>query len=115
MSLAKQIAEKRQADNRRAIEVPEWADDGAPVILYVGSITAGDIDKLQRKHKDFLNNMTMAGMVDLIILKAQTKEGEKAFSLEDKPILMREPVNVIAGLAGQFFSDIASIEDQEKN
>ena len=85
------------------------------LFVFDGAITAGDIDKLQRKHKDFLNNMTMAGMVDLIILKAETKDGEKAFTLEDKPILMRESVNVIADLAGQMFSDVATIEDHEKN
>ena len=114
MSLAQAIADNKKA-NRRIIEVNEWLVDGEPVILYCGSITAGDIDKLQRKHKDFLNNMTMAGMVDLIILKAETKDGEKAFTLEDKPILMREAVNVIAGVAGQMFSDVDSIEEHEKN
>lgn len=114
MSLAQAIAGSKKT-NRRSIEVTEWLVDDAPVVLYSGSITAGDIDKLQRKHKDFLNNMTMAGMVDLIILKAETKDGDKAFTLEDKAILMREPVNVIADLAGQMFGDIATIEDQEKN
>ena len=29
------------------------------------------------KHKNFLNDMTVDGMVDLIIMKAETKDGEK--------------------------------------
>ena len=114
MSLAQAIADSKNT-NRRSIEVSDWQIGGASVVLYCGAITAGDIDKLQRKHKDFLNNMTMAGMVDLIILKAETKDGEKAFTLEDKPILMRESVSVIADLAGQMFSDVTSVEDYEKN
>ena len=113
MSLAQQIAAKRNAE-RRVIEVPEWGDD-APLMLYCGPITAGDMEKLQRKHKDFLNNMTIAGMVDLIILKAELKDGEKAFTLEDKRTLMGEPVNVIAEIAAKMFGDMATIEEQEKN
>ena len=113
MSIANQIASKRNKD-RRVIEVPEWGDD-APVLLYVGAITAGDMDRLQRKHKDFLNNMTIAGMIDLIIAKAEDKDGNRAFTLEDKMTLMREPVNLIADIAGKMFGDVESVEEQEKN
>jgi len=113
MSLGNQIAANRNKE-RRVIEVPEWGDD-APVLLYVGAITAGDMDKLQRKHKDFLNNMTIAGMIDLIIAKAEDADGNRVFTLEDKPVLMREPVNLIADIAGKMFGDVASVEEQEKN
>jgi hypothetical protein len=114
MSLAAQIAEKRK-ENRRVISISEWGDDDAPMQLYSGPITAGDINKLQRKHKDFLANQTIDAMVDLIILKAETKDGEKAFTLEDKPTLMREPLNTISTLAAQMFGDVESIEEHEKN
>ena len=113
MSLGNQIAANRNKE-RRVIEVPEWGGD-APVLLYVGAITAGDMDKLQRKHKDFLNNMTIAGMIDLIIAKAEDADGNRVFTLEDKATLMREPVNLIADIAGKMFGDIASVEEQEKN
>ena len=104
MSLGNQIAANRNKE-RRVIEVPEWGGD-APVLFYVGAITAGDMDKLQRKHKDFLNNMTIAGMIDLIIAKAEDKDGNRAFTLEDKMTLMREPVNLIADIAGKMFGDV---------
>jgi hypothetical protein len=113
MSLGSKIAEKRNKQ-RREIEVPEWGDD-APLSIHVSAITAGDIDKLQRKHKDFLNNMTIAGMVDLIIAKAEDADGQRLFTLEDKFTLMAEPVNLIAELAGKMFADVESIEEQEKN
>jgi len=114
MSIAAQIAEKRD-EKRRVISIPEWGDDDAPMQLYCGQMTCGDINKLQRKHKDFLANQTIDAMVDLIILKAETKDGEKAFTLEDKPTLMREPLNTISTLAAQMFGDVESIEEHEKN
>ena len=52
MGLGERIAAKRQAQ-RRIIEVPEWGDD-APLKIWVSPMTCSDVDKLQRKHKDFL-------------------------------------------------------------
>ena len=53
-------------------------------------------------------------MVDLIILKAETGQGEKLFTLEDKAILMREEVGVISTVAAAFMSG-TSVEEHEKN
>lgn len=114
MGLGEQIAARRNRD-RKVIKVDEWGEDDQPMVIYSGPITAGDIDKLQRKHKDFLNNMTIAGMVDLIINKAEDADGKRLFTLEDKMFLMKESVTIIAELAGQMFGEIESIEDAEKN
>ncbi len=114
MSLGEQIAARRVKE-KRTIEVPEWGEDNTPLILYASAITAGDINKLQRKHKNFLNDMTIDGMIDLIIMKAETKDGERAFSEIDKPFLMREEVNIIATLSAKMFGDVVSVEEQEKN
>ena len=46
----------------------------------------------KRKHPDFLNNQTIEALVDLIIMKAETDQGDKVFDLDDKPILMRQPL-----------------------
>jgi hypothetical protein len=114
MSLGKKIAERRQKQ-ARIIEVPEWGDDDAPLLLYVYPITAGDVNKIQRKHKNFLNDMTIDGMVDLIILKAGDADDNRVFSLEDKAHLMAEPVAVISDIAAKMFGDIDGIEVAEKN
>lgn len=114
MSIGKRIAEK-QAKQRRSIDVPEWGEDNTPLQIYFTEISAGDIDKLQRKHKDFLNNMTIAGMVDLIINKAEDADGNRMFTLEDKFTLLAEPVNLIADIAGRMFGGVETVEDQEKN
>jgi len=114
MGLGEQIAARRNRD-RKVIKVDEWGEDGQPLVIYSGSITAGDIDKLQRKHKDFLNNMTISGMVDLIITKAEDADGKRLFTLEDKMYLMGDSVALIADIAGQMFSDVESVGDAEKN
>ena len=114
MSIAKQIAAKRQAQERSFAEVEEWGEEDKPLRLYFGPVTARDIEKVQRKHKGFLTDTTMAAMVEMIILKCETEDGEKAFTLEDKAILMGEPIGVIAGLFGSIFN-VDSVEDHEKN
>ena len=114
MGLGEQIAARR-ALQRKQIEVVEWGEEDQPLIIYCGPITAGDIDKLQRKHKDFLSNMTITGMVDLIINKAEDVDGKRLFTLEDKMYLMKESVTLISDIAGKMFSDVDSVEDAEKN
>jgi len=114
MSLGKQIAARRNKQ-RRTIEASGWGEDDAPLVIYAGPITAGDINKLQRKHKNFLNDMTIDGMVDLIIMKAEDVDGTRLFTLEDKVYLMAEEVSIIADIAGKMFGDNDSIEEAEKN
>lgn len=114
MGLADNIRNNR-SKTRTKIVVASWGDDSGPAVIYASALTAGDISKIQRKHKDFLNNTSVEAMIDLILLKAETQDGEKAFSLEDKPLLMRESLNVISDVAGQMFGDVDSIEDIEKN
>ena len=114
MSLGKMISEKRDRQ-RRVIEVPEWGDDDAPLLIYSSALTAGDLNKIQKKHKNFLNDMTIDGMVDLIIMKAQDVDGNKLFTLEDKIYLMGEQISIIINIAGGIIGGIDTIEDAEKN
>ena len=114
MGLGEQIAARR-ALQRKQIEVVEWGEEDQPLIIYCGPITAGDIDKLQRKHKDFLSNMTITGMIDLIIAKAEDADGKRLFTLEDKMYLMKESVALISDIAAKMFDGVDSVEDAEKN
>ena len=98
MSLGERIAARRQKQ-ARVIDVPEWGEDGAPLQIHVYPITAGDLHKIQKKHKNFLNDMTIDGMVDLIVLKAGDADGNRLFTLADKTHLMDEPLPVISSIA----------------
>jgi hypothetical protein len=114
MSLAKRIAD-RQQKARKCIEVIEWGEDSdSPLMIYSGPMLALEMDRIQRKHPNFFQSATIAGMVDLIILKAEGQDGEKLFTLEDKPTLMREEFSLIARVAGEMIAS-TSAEDHEKN
>ena len=105
----------KTSSQRARIEVSEWGDDEAPMVLYVAPLLCGEFNRLQKKHPDFLNNQTIEALVDLIIMKAQDAEGEKVFDLEDKPILMRQPVTVVSNVAAGLMGDMQTVEDAEKN
>lgn len=114
MSLAKRIADRQQR-SRKKIEVAEWGeDDSSPMTVYFGPMLALEMDKIQKKHPNFFVSATIGGMVDLIILKAETKDGEKLFTLEDKPVLMREEFGIVTRVAGEMISS-TSTEEHEKN
>jgi hypothetical protein len=116
MGLAKDLRNRRQV-NARKIEVAAWADpDGQPFAMYCFPITCYDINQLQKKHPKFMENTTMAAMIDLIVMKASDEEGNRLFTAaEDKTDLMGEETGVISSIAEQMFAEIESIEDQEKN
>jgi hypothetical protein len=112
MSISKRIAER--TSTKRHVEVAEWGDDGKPEKVYYGPLLAGELNRIQRKHPNFLSSTSFDAMVDLIILKAENGQGEKLFTLEDKAVLMREEVGVISNVAAAFMSG-TSVEDAEKN
>lgn len=113
MSLGKRLA-ARQDHKRSHIEVEGWGEDGSPLLVYYGPFLAMEMDKVQRKNPNFLQSISLAGMVDIIVMKAEDVNGEKHFTLEDKPTLMREPFALITRIAGAMMSS-ESVEEQEKN
>ncbi len=99
---------------RRSASVAEWGEDGEPAVLYAMPLSVLDMQWVQRRHKDFLSAMQVEGMVDLIIRKVEDKKGEKLFSKEDKPALMRKVgLSVVAGIFGDLWGDLG--DDAEKN
>jgi hypothetical protein len=115
MGLAKELRNKRKQEAREVI-VPEWGDDSGAFKLYCRAITCYDLDQLQKKHPNFLSNTTIGAMVDLIVMKAEDKAGNKLFtSAEDRMDLMGEETSVISEIANQMFSTVQSVEAHEGN
>jgi hypothetical protein len=112
MSIAQRITAR--TSQKRHIEVPQWGEPGSPEKVFFGPLLAGELNRIQRKHPSFLQSASFEAMVDLIILKAENGQGDKLFTLEDKPVLMREEVAVISGVAAEMMSG-TSVEDHEKN
>jgi len=114
MSLAKRIAAKRAEEQRGFLDVEEWGEGDQQLRLYFTTVSARDMEQIQRKHKDFINNPTMSAMIDMIIRKCESDAGESVFTLEDKPILMGEPINLIARVFGSILESV-TVEEHEKN
>ena len=114
MSIAKRIAANRAAQPRGSVDVEEWGEEGNPLRLFFTQVTARDIEKVQRKYKDFLASTSLGGMIEMIIEKCEDEKGGSAFTLEDRPILMSEPPLLIARVFNAVFN-AASSEDHAKN
>jgi hypothetical protein len=116
MGLAKELRSRRNL-SAREIEVEAWADsDGQPFALYCYPLTCFDMNEMQKKHPKFMEGMTLGAMVDLIVLKACDKSGERIFtSAEDKHDLMGEESAVISDIAARMFASVQSVEEHEKD
>ena len=74
------------------------------------------MNEMQKKHDKFMEEMTIASMVDLIVLKATDESGDRLFGKsEDRHDLMGEESSIISLIAAKMFSTIESVEEQEKN
>ena len=115
MGLAKELRTRREVKVRE-VDVPEWGDDSGAFKLYCRPVTCYDMNQLQKKHPNFLNNTTIAAMVDLIIMKAEDQSGERLFTAaDDRMELMGEHTDVISNIANQMFANLESEEDLVKN
>ena len=114
MSIAKRIAAKRAEQERGFVDVDEWGEADEPLRLFFSPVSARDLEHIQRKHKGFFTEPTMSGMVEMIIRKCEDEKGDNVFTLEDKPVLMGEPLGVIAKVFGEVFASV-SPEEHEKN
>lgn len=69
----------------KVIEVPEWGDETGPLMVYVEPFTLKDKSKLQSVSR--ASGSDVDALVELIVLKALDANGDKLFTIEDKPAL----------------------------
>lgn len=108
MSLLEKLESAIKSDSVE-IEVPAWEET-----FYVSPLTVKELSTLQKKYPDFLTDGSVEAAVELIMMKAMNKNGEKAFTLEHKPLLLRQKATIIM----QFYSAVVGTslqEDPEKN
>ena len=51
----------------------------------------------------------------MLIIKAVDNDNKPIFDIGDKPILLREPVNVLMDVIGRMFTTVPNLEELEKN
>lgn len=90
----------------------EWMGNLGGVDVHLKSLplTNADIMNVNRKHKGWINDPTPEAMIDCLILKARSfDDGQKAFDMADKPMLMRMTTEdigeIFQALLGSAFED----------
>jgi len=93
----------------KIIEVPEWGLEGERAI-YVRPFTMNEKAKIFKG----ANESDLNVLVDVIIQKSETKDGEKMFDLSHKPkFKMKADTDVISRVASEILAQ-DSIQDLKK-
>jgi hypothetical protein len=110
--ILERVKAHREALGRKEIEVAEWSDDdGAPTIFFSTPITLGE---MRRWYKG-ISGEDISVLVDVVITKAEDKDGKKVFSLEDKqPLLRTAEFSVLSRIATSMMEH-EEADDLEKN
>ena len=91
-----------KAIDRKIIDVPEWK-----ITVYAKPLTLADKRILTRNTKP--DDVTL--FADVLILKAEDKEGKKLYSLEDKQTLMRSVDPEVVARVAQDILSVVPVED----
>lgn len=83
--------------------------------LYSSEVSVQDLQFVLKKHPKVLDGTDLAGMVEVIIRKVEDKNGEKVFTLEHKPRLMRMPIAQITELFNYVFQGLEDQDESKKN
>ena len=76
--ILERVKAHREALGRKQIEVAEWSDDdGAPTIFYASPITLAEM----RKWYKGITGEDISVLVDVVIAKAEDKDGKKVFTM----------------------------------
>ena len=91
-----------KAIDRKIIDVHEWG-----ITVYAKPLTLADKRILTRNTKP--DDVTL--FADVLILKAEDKEGKKLYSLEDKQTLMRSVDPEVVARVAQDILKVVPVED----
>ncbi|MBM3365355.1 MAG: hypothetical protein FJY48_06550 [Betaproteobacteria bacterium] len=101
------VREHFAALGTRFIEIPEWK-----LTIYATPVTLAEKNRLYRKAKE----SDMELLVDVLILKATDKDGNKLFNVDHRMTLLHKAdSNLIAKAANFILSEAAPSVDELKN
>ena len=96
--------------DRKSLEIPGTDDGDGPDVIYFHPVRAKEVDRILRKNPT-LNSSALA---DLIIMKAEDKDGAKLFTLEDKMKLLDLPPDRLTFITNAMMES-RTVEEHEKN
>lgn len=71
----------------RHVEVPEWGEDGKPLVVYFRPMTLAEKQKLMTIGE---REGYVARLADALVMKAMDAQGKKLFTIEDKQALRNQ-------------------------
>ena len=90
----------------KVIDVPQWADEsGAPLKIFVHPLTVKDRDKLSTIEDRVGPGLEL--IVQGMILHSRDEDGEKLFTLADKPALMNQvDPSIVLSIGAEMFGNL---------
>lgn len=109
MKVIERATKHYHSQEKLVILVPEWGDETGPLEVHIFPMTMSEVNTMQKMNRKKVGGMEQA--VNLIIVKARDKDGNRLFSLQDHEALMQnvdyQVVERIAtGIKQRFFSDV---------
>ena len=102
------------AQERQSIIVPEWGDEGKPLIIYFAAMSVFQKRRIYKPGTRPSDDPSI--QVDAVIEMAQTEDGKQLFTLDDREKLLREvDARVVRRVATAIFSASLGAEQVEKN
>lgn len=94
--------------------VADWPDaDGLPTELFAKPLTLMERNRIERSMRE---RGSWSGYAEAVVMKCEHADGARAFSLADKPRLMRVgAATVVERIATTLLADVPEIEVAEKN
>jgi hypothetical protein len=98
----------------KEIDVPQWADEsGAPLKIFVNPLTVKDRDALSKIEDRIGPGLEL--LVQGLIIHARDEQGEKLFTLADKPALMnRVDPSIVLSIGAAMFEELNPDEIKKK-
>jgi hypothetical protein len=105
------VKEHFESQGVKKIEVAEWGEEGQPLVIYSKPFSLGEKRGLFKNAK----NDDLGVLVDVIVLKAKDKDGNKIFKLDDKLTLLNSAdPEVIARVATEMLNTVTYEEAEKK-
>lgn len=99
--------------DRGRLEVPEWGENGKPLIVTWTPVTAKQHAKIYSRG---LDKVGADELVTVLIVKAEDENGEKLFQESARPTLTNEvDLKIVSRIANAILGPAKSVEDAAKN
>ena len=110
MSVIDRVKNHFESQGVKTINVAEWGEEGQPLVIYSSPFSLGEKRGLFKNPK----NDDLGVLVDVIVLKARDKDGNKIFKLDDKLTLLNSADPEVISRVATSMLNTTTFEEAEK-